>query len=87
MEGPGFDQVSRFMKPEDYEAVIRRCAPDLMQLPGVVGVGLGEYSGRPCIKVLVVKSTPALLSKIPSHIERLPVHVSESGQIQALDNE
>ena len=65
--------------------VLTEHTDNLMSLPGVVGAGQGECSGKPCIKVFVVKKTSDLLRRIPSAIEGYTVEVQESGEIKALD--
>ena len=65
--------------------VLDEHADDLMSLPGVVGVGQGECSGNPCIKVLVVEKTSDLLRQVPHTIDGYEVEVQETGEIKALD--
>ncbi len=74
------------MPGKTIEVVLRESTERLMSLPGVVGIGIGECSGQPCIKVFVVKKTPDLLKQIPSTIEGYTVAVQESGEFQALDS-
>lgn len=58
---------------------------ELMAIPGVVGVAIGELEdGRPCILVLVVKKTPENLRLIPAKIEAYPVKIEESGEIRPM---
>jgi hypothetical protein len=52
---------------------------ELLSIPGVVGVGLGEQGGQPCITVLVERSPLPL----PSELEGHGVSVIESGPITA----
>ena len=65
--------------------VLEQHTDALMSLPGVVGTGQGECSGRPCVKVLVVEKTSELLSQIPAAIEGYTVEVQEVGEIKALE--
>ena len=55
----------------------------VMALPGVVGIGIGECEGAPCIKVFVVQKTPQLESEIPSTFEGFPVEMQVTGEIRA----
>ncbi len=55
----------------------------VMALPGVVGLGIGECEGAPCIKVFVVQKTPQLESAIPSTFEGFPVEIQVTGEIRA----
>ncbi len=58
------------MAGNSIQAVLQQHAPSLMSLSGVVGTGLGECGGTPCIKVFVVKKTPELGGKIPASLIR-----------------
>ena len=55
----------------------------VMALPGVVGLGIGECKGAPCIKVFVVRSTEELDRQIPSSFEGFPVEMQVTGEIRA----
>ncbi|MDP6821980.1 MAG: hypothetical protein QF554_01655 [Dehalococcoidia bacterium] len=59
----------------------------LMELRGVVGVGIGELDGRACIRVMVENATPAVVSGIPDRLGGYPVIADEIGEIRALDAE
>ena len=65
------------------EAVSRH-APDLMALPGVVGVAQGECDNRPCLRVYVIEKTPELEQQIPSRLDGYPVVIDVTGEIRAL---
>lgn len=56
--------------------------PQVMALPGVVGIAIGECEGKPCIKVLVVKKTNELMGKVPSTFKGYKVAVDEVGEIR-----
>ena len=73
------------MQKKTIQTVLKEHTDKLMALPGVVGTGLGECSGKPCIKVFVVKKTPDLLKQIPSTLEGYTVAVQETGEFRALD--
>ena len=72
------------MQKKTIEEVLREHTDSLVSVPGVVGTAQGQYAGRPCIKVYVVKKTPELLKKIPSDIEGYTVIVQETGEIRTL---
>ena len=58
---------------------------ELMSLPGVVGVYVGELEDHtPCIGVMVVKKTPDLEKKIPKSLEGHPVRIDETGEIKPM---
>ena len=80
------NQEEDLVQGNTIEAVLKRHTDSLMSLPGVVGTGQGECSGKPCIKVLVITKTPGLLEKIPSSIEGYLVEIQETGEIRPLDS-
>jgi hypothetical protein len=55
----------------------------VMSLPGVVGIGIGECEGEPCIKVFVVQQTEELTREIPATFEGFPVAIQVAGEIRA----
>ena len=56
--------------------------PQVMSLPGVVGIAIGECEGKPCIKVMVGSKTQELLGRIPSTYKGYKVAVDEVGEIR-----
>lgn len=59
---------------------------ELMALPGVVGVYVGELEDHtPCIAVMIVKKSEELDRKIPKTLEGHPVRVDETGEIKPMD--
>jgi hypothetical protein len=74
------------MKPaRDINAVKEAHTPELMNIPGVVGVYIGETDdGVAFIGVMVTKKTPEIDTKIPQKLEGYPVHVEETGEIKPL---
>mgnify|MGYP006277413755 FL=1 len=56
----------------------------LMQLPGVVGVGLGKQEDRDVIVILVSELSRKLERRLPTSIEGFEVRIQESGPIRAL---
>ena len=56
----------------------------LLGLDGVEGVGIGEESAKPVIKVYVSKQTKALEASIPTKLEGYPVRIELSGKFRAL---
>ncbi len=64
------------------EAAQRQLTDRVMSLPGVVGTGISECEGAPCITVLVARRTPAL-DRIPSIFEGFRVALKDTGEIRA----
>ena len=74
------------MSRRDINAVLSDHDDALMAIPGVVGVyvGLQPDGKAPCLKVMAVRKTPVLVSKIPKTLEGYPVIVEETGVIRPL---
>ncbi|MFA4946992.1 MAG: hypothetical protein WC674_00595 [Candidatus Krumholzibacteriia bacterium] len=69
----------------DIKSVMEAHVDDLMAIPGVVGVAIGELKdGTPCIQVLVVERTSELRRKIPKTLEGHPIDIVVSGIIKPL---
>ena len=88
---PGTTQGDEPVKNPDPERSIAEVLKDhtdcLLSLPGVVGTGIGECDGKPCIKVLVDKNTEELARRIPKTLGGFPVVTIETGKIRPLDHE
>jgi hypothetical protein len=65
------------------DEVKQRHETELMSIPGVVGVGIGQCDGQACIKVLVEEETPELAGAVPADLEGVPVEMEEIGQVRA----
>ena len=73
------------MPQRDINAVKEAHTKELMALPGVVGVYVGELDDHtPAIGVMVVKKTPELGQKIPKVLEGYPVKIDETGEIKPM---
>lgn len=72
----------------DINAVMADHTAELMAIPGVTGVAIGETENKtPCILVLVVEKTDELARNIPKVIEGHPVRLMVSGIIRPMKNE
>ena len=71
------------MPSRTIEEVQEKYQDQLMAIPGVVGVGIGESDGKPVIKVLVIKKSPELEQKLPKTLEGYSVVIEETGEIRA----
>jgi hypothetical protein len=65
------------------DEVKQRHEAELMSIPGVVGVGVGQCDGQACIKALVEEETPELARVVPTDLEGIPVELEEIGQVRA----
>src|SRR5881397_697099 len=73
------------MPARDINVVKEAHTQELMALPGVVGVYVGELTDHtPCIGVMVVKKTPVLEQKIPRMLEGYAVRIDETGVIRPM---
>ena len=73
------------MRQKSIAEVLMEHTDSLLSISGVVGTAEGRRNGEPCIKVLVIEKTPALLRRIPSSLGGYTVAIEEAGEIQALE--
>ncbi len=78
-------QKENLMPEKTIDTVLKEHTNDLMSLPGVVGTAQGLCSGKPCVKVYVVKQTSELVKQIPATLEGYTVEIQVTGEIKALD--
>jgi hypothetical protein len=77
--------ASKTMTKRDINAVKDAHVDELMAMPGVAGVYVGELEDHtPAIGVMVVKMTPELEQKIPKTLEGYPVKIDETGVIRPM---
>jgi hypothetical protein len=69
------------------EEARRRHENELLALPNVTGVGIGERAGEPVIKVFVARKVPESElgpgERVPSSLDGHPVDVDEIGVVEA----
>jgi hypothetical protein len=69
------------------EAVKDKYEPNLMKLPNVAGVGIGERAGKPVIKVFVTTKMPESALRpgevVPKRLEGFETDVEEIGVVTA----
>ena len=56
----------------------------IMNIPGVVGIGIGKLDDQDAITVLVVEKTALIEKKVPQELKGFPVIIQETGTIRAL---
>ncbi len=71
------------MNERTIEQVLRAHTDDWMSIAGVVGTGIGECDGQPCLRIFVTRKTPQLLKKLPTTADGFVVDVVESGEFRA----
>lgn len=67
---------------QSIERAQEELTPQVMVLPGVVGIAIGECEGTPCIKILVRSKSRHLVGKIPSTYKGYKVRVDTVGEIR-----
>ncbi len=76
------------MPERDIKTVMENHVDELMALPNVVGVAIGELdNGTPCIQVLVVEETEETTHRIPKTLEGHPVQIIESGELRPMEGQ
>jgi hypothetical protein len=69
------------------EAIQKKYEGQLMRLPNVIGVGIGENAGKKVIKVFVTRKVPAsslqLQELVPKKLEDCETDVEEIGVVTA----
>ena len=65
--------------------VLEAHTAELMAIPGVVGTGIGEENGEPCILVLVSKKDERLRRQIPTRLDGFPVRIDETGEVRPVE--
>ena len=55
-----------------------------MTLPGVVGTGIGECDGVPCIRVFLAQEMPESMEAIPNSVDGYRVDVEVTGSFRPL---
>lgn len=72
----------------DINEVMNSHVDELMSIPGVVGVAVGELDDKtPCILVLVVEESEEISRRIPKKLEGHPVRLFVSGEIKPMQGE
>lgn len=72
------------VKRQTIEQVQHEQGSRLMDIPGVVGTGVGQCDGQPCIVVFVREDSPALRRAVPTQLGGYPVRIEVTGEIRAL---
>jgi uncharacterized protein YpmS len=65
------------------EQIKERYESDLLNINGVVGVGISKCEDNPCIKVYLENESPNLKQQIPKQLEGFKVDTQVTGAIEA----
>jgi hypothetical protein len=72
-------------KNMDINLVKEKYVDELMKIPGVVGVYVGETDEKyPCITVMIKEETDRIKKQIPKEIEEFPVIIEVTGEIKPM---
>ena len=75
-------EKSKNVSSRDIKIVMEAHVDELMKIPGVAAVAIGELEDKtPCIKVYVIEKTSEIEEKVPAELEGHPVVVEVSGEI------
>jgi len=86
-DGKGIGTVGKGgpMTERSIDEVLKDKTNEWMSIPGVEGVAIGLYKGKPCIRIFTSARPQQLRAKIPPTIEGYPVIVEQTGPIRALE--
>jgi hypothetical protein len=86
-EGKGIGNVGKGgpMTERSIDEVLKDKTNEWMAIPGVVGVAIGEFKGKPCIRIFTSARPQQLPAKIPPAIEGYSVIIEQTGPIRALE--
>lgn len=65
------------------ELVKEQYESELMAVKGVVGVGISECQGKPCIAVYLANESPNLRKQIPARLDGFNIDIKVMGNIEA----
>lgn len=70
------------MQASSITELLRQHREEWLSIPGVVGTGIGECDGLPCIKLFVAEETPQLLRAIPDSVGGYTIKLEITGQFR-----
>jgi len=73
------------MSGKTIEQVQQEHTDEWMEIPGVVGVALGQSVGKACILVLTAADTEQVREQVPATVDGYPVVLQYTGDVRALD--
>lgn len=77
-------QKQLLMSEPSIELVKEQHESELMAVKGVVGVGISECQGKPCIEVYLANESSNLRKQIPPQLDGFKVNTKVTGNIEAL---
>lgn len=83
---PGSQQSQKpkkSMTTKSIENVLAANSDSIMAIKGVVGVGISQLDGKPCLKVMVDRISRITRKQIPKTLDGFPVVIEETGEFKA----
>jgi hypothetical protein len=78
-------EQTRQMNHRTIEQVQQAYTDAWMEIPGVIGTGIGQFKDKPCILVFTASNAEQVRRRIPATVEGYPVLIQHAGEIRALD--
>ena len=75
------------MPEKTIEQVLKERTDQWMAIPGVEGMAIGLFEGKPCIRILSSVSPQQLRTSIPSTVGGYPVIIERTGEFRALEQQ
>jgi len=72
------------MPARTIEQVLKENTDKWMAVDGVEGTAIGQYKGKPCIRIFASVKAEELRGKIPPAVEGYPVIIEQTGAFRAL---
>jgi hypothetical protein len=72
------------MPARTIEQVLKENTDKWMAIDGVEGTAIGQYKGKPCIRIFASVKAEELRGKIPPVVEGYPVIIEQTGAFRAL---
>ena len=72
------------MPTRPIQQILEEHTPLWMAIPGVAGTAIGEFEGRPCIKVFLAQASDELAARFPSTLEGHRVVLEATGEFRAI---
>ena len=69
--------------PADLREQLAEVTPGWMELPEVVGTGIGLWEGHPCVKVYLAADSPETRAALPDQLAGATVRVEVTGEFRA----
>jgi hypothetical protein len=69
---------------EKVESQLAKIRSQLLSIREVVGVGVGEVEGSPCVVIMLIKDSKDVRDKVKTLLGDIPHRIEVSGEFKAL---